>query len=229
MTSLVGTPARHSSLAPPNRAPRVAVRMVTATARLWKKPTLWAFWARFGGLHHGADAEEEALHTGATVGPADPQRRSRLDRLLACRAAVRASSSRQAFGVPRSMARTLVLPDGSTASIGGLSPKVWGRRLITSRTVPSPPSMTSRSRPSRANVSNSALQSLASERLDQTHASRRRPRRACLVAMALRIANDPDTHHVDSQDWMEPFGAARPAGSGRRARRSTRRSRPPPG
>ena len=53
-------------------------------------------------------------------------------------------------GVSMSIASALVLPFGTTASRGMRPANASGRRLITSRTVPSPPSITSRSTPSDA-------------------------------------------------------------------------------
>jgi hypothetical protein len=64
--------------------------------------------------------------------------------------AAMASVRVQSRGTPRSMARTLVLPEASRAISGGASPKALGSRLSTSRMVPSPPSMTSSSTPRAA-------------------------------------------------------------------------------
>ena len=53
-------------------------------------------------------------------------------------------------------------------------------------------------------------QGLAADRLDQSHALRRGSWRPDTVAVALGITDNSDARHFESQDWIEPFGAARP-------------------
>ena len=146
--TFIGAPRRHGFSSPPNSICKKPHPAVAPTARPSNAPRRCAPCPlSMAATNAPAPRMNPSLTSGSSVSPKGSSTKGWRWTLRPSRWARMASSSVHDLGISRSIVSALVLPRGSTASAGQLSPNTMFPAVSTSRTVPSPPLMTSSSTP----------------------------------------------------------------------------------